>query len=66
MAACLTIDCGDCQLRHSDACGDCVVSFLLNREPEDAVIIDAAEERGLRLLSQAGLVPELRFEAKIS
>ena len=43
------------------ACDDCVVSFLLGREPDDAVVIDADEARAMRMLERAGLVPTLRF-----
>ncbi len=60
----MCIDCHGCAFVDTDACRDCVVTFLLNREPDDAVIIDAAEARGLRLLEQAGLVPGIRFEAR--
>jgi hypothetical protein len=56
----LTIDCDDCQLQGTSACDDCVVTFICGREPDDAVVIDAAEHRALRLLSSAGLLPELR------
>lgn len=56
----LRIDCDECALQHSDACGDCVVSFLCTREADDAVIIDVAEVRALRLLSDTGLAPRLR------
>jgi len=47
-------------MQHTEACDDCVVSFILKRDPEDALIIDAAEQRAVRLLSSAGLVPGLR------
>ena len=57
----LTIDCDRCALNKTDACDDCVVSFLLRREPDDAVVIDAEEARAMRLLGHAGLVPVLRF-----
>ena len=57
----LTIDCDCCTLRGTAACDDCVVSFLLEREPEDAVVIDADEARAMRMLERAGLVPTLRF-----
>ena len=60
----LTIDCDCCTLRHTDACDDCVVSFLLEREPEDAVVIDADEARAMRMLERAGLVPTLRFSSR--
>ena len=57
----LTIDCDCCTLRDTTACDDCVVSFLLGREPDDAVVIDADEARAMRMLERAGLVPTLRF-----
>jgi hypothetical protein len=57
----LTIDCECCTLRDTDACDDCVVTFLLGREPDDAVVIDADEARAMRMLERAGLVPTLRF-----
>jgi hypothetical protein len=54
------ISCDECTMQASSACADCVVTFICGREPDDAVIIDAAEERALRLLAGAGLVPGLR------
>ena len=57
----LTIDCDRCALRDTAACSDCVVTFLLGREPDDAVVIDADEARAMRMLERAGLVPTLRF-----
>jgi hypothetical protein len=57
----INIDCDSCSLQHTDACDDCMVSFLLDREPEDAVVIDADEARAMRMLEKAGLVPSLRF-----
>ena len=56
----LTIDCDTCPMRETPACDDCVVTFICNREPDEAVIIDAAEERAVRLLIRSGLVPTLR------
>ena len=61
----LTIDCDCCALRGTAACDDCVVSFLLEREPDDAVVIDADEARAMRMLEHAGLVPTLRFSARV-
>jgi hypothetical protein len=57
----LTIDCDCCALKETSACEDCVVTFLLGREPDDAVVIDADEARAMRMLQRAGLVPSLRF-----
>ena len=47
----------------TSACDDCIVSFIVNREPGDAVVVDADEERALRSLSDGGLVPRLRHES---
>lgn len=54
------IACDECQMQDSDACSNCVVTFICSREPDDAVIVDVAEERAIRMLAEAGLVPELR------
>jgi hypothetical protein len=59
----LTIDCADCRHRDTPVCDECVVTFLVGREPDDAVVIDAAEARAVRLLEQAGLVPGVRHAA---
>ena len=56
----LLIDCATCVVRHTDACDDCVVTFMCGHEREQAVIIDVAEYRALRLLHEGGLVPRLR------
>ena len=60
----LTIDCDRCALRETATCDECVVTFLLGREPDDAVVIDADEARAMRMLERAGLVPTLRFDAR--
>ena len=51
-------------MAHTSACDDCIVSFIVNREPGDAVVVDADEERALRSLSAGGLVPRLRHLSK--
>jgi len=56
----ISISCDDCELQHTDACADCLVTFVLGREPHDAVVVDVAEARAIRMLGRAGLVPELR------
>lgn len=60
MSDVVRIDCDECVAQHSDACDDCVVTFLCSREPDEAVVIDVAEARALRLISDAGLAPRLR------
>jgi hypothetical protein len=62
----ITIECDRCVLLDTSACAGCLVSFVLDREPGDAVIIDANEARALRVLSDAGLVPASKFEAAAS
>jgi hypothetical protein len=59
-----TISCDDCCMRDTSACDDCVVTFLCDREPDDAVIIDAGEARAMRMLNRAGLVPMLRHRPR--
>lgn len=64
MADVLTIDCDDCSFAGTACCDDCVVTFLCGREPDEAVVIDVAEARAVRLLGQAGLVPALRHRRR--
>jgi hypothetical protein len=53
------IDCDECVMQATEACDDCVVTHILGREPGHAVVLDLAEERALRTMSDAGLVPGL-------
>ncbi|HXZ83408.1 MAG TPA: hypothetical protein VED84_06665 [Acidimicrobiales bacterium] len=59
-----TISCDTCSHEGSAICADCVVSFLLGRDPGDAIIIDAAEARTVRLFERVGLLPALRHEER--
>lgn len=54
------IDCDTCELQHSDACADCIVTFLCGRPAAEPVVVDLAEARALRTLGAAGLAPPLR------
>jgi hypothetical protein len=58
------IDCRECVMRGTRACEDCVVTFIVEREPGDAVIVDADEERALRTLGDSGLAPQLRYRPR--
>lgn len=60
----ITVECETCVMRDTDACRDCVVTFLVDRDPDDAVVIDAEEARAMRMLEQAGLLPSLRFRQR--
>lgn len=57
----MVIDCDDCVMAGTEACDDCMVTFLVNREPGEAVVFDAAEEREIRMLQGEGLLPRLRL-----
>jgi hypothetical protein len=56
----LVIDCDECAMQGTSACADCVVTFICSRSPGEAVVVDVAEERAIRLLAGAGLLPRLR------
>ncbi len=60
----MVIDCAECCMRDTDACTECVVSFVVSREPGDAVVFDVAEERAVRMLVGAGLVPASRHSGQ--
>lgn len=55
----MVIDCDACLVR-GPACAGCVVSVMLGAPP-DGVELDEAEERALRVLADAGMVPRLRL-----
>ena len=59
-----TISCDDCIMQGTDVCHGCVVTFICDREPDEAVVIDVADARSVRLLAEAGLVPELRHRRR--
>jgi hypothetical protein len=59
------IDCDECVMQHTSACEDCMVSFIVRREPGEAVVFDVAEARALRSLSKVGLVPGLRHRTRV-
>ena len=47
-------------MRDTPTCDDCVVTFLCEREPDEAVLLDLSELQALRRLAAAGLAPELQ------
>ena len=56
----LHIDCDECAMQHTEACADCVVTFLCDRDGQAPVVVDLVEARAIRMLGDAGLVPRLR------
>lgn len=63
----IIITCESCAMRHSDHCDDCMVTFLCDAgaAPPQAVVLDLAEVRAVRLLAAAGLVPSLKHREAI-
>ena len=59
----MVIDCEACAMRQTDTCHDCVVPFVISTDPGEALVVDFAELRAIRLLGEAGLVPRLRHRA---
>ncbi|HYZ94073.1 MAG TPA: hypothetical protein VFA34_16995 [Actinomycetota bacterium] len=63
--AAVLISCDACAMQHTDHCRDCVVSALLEPSPRRrGVVVDAEEERALRELAHAGLIPEIRMRPR--
>jgi hypothetical protein len=60
----LCIDCDECILQDTEACGDCVVSFLCGVEASGPVVVDLAQVRAMRLLDEGGLAPPLRHRRR--
>ncbi|MDO8391825.1 MAG: hypothetical protein Q7V57_15225 [Actinomycetota bacterium] len=54
------ISCDTCVMDGSADCADCVVTHLLSPAPREAVVLNLAEVRAMRLLAEAGMVPTLR------
>ena len=64
-----TISCDECVMQATSACGDCVVTFLLDespaheRSPAVRVDLDDEQARVVQLFGRAGMVPRLRHVA---
>lgn len=61
----MLIECDTCVMQHSDHCKDCVVSALVDPKPRrGALVVDADEERALRELAGAGLIPQIKMRSR--
>ncbi len=56
----VVVDCDQCLVRSTGACGDCIVTVLLGAPPA-GIEIDAQEMAALEVLADAGCVPPLRL-----
>ena len=61
----ITISCDTCIMRATRACDDCMVTAIAGADEPRAVVLDLAEQRAVRLLAAAGLVPALRHREAI-
>ncbi len=61
----ITASCSDCSMANSEHCPDCLITFICGREPDDALVIEAAEERAVRMLARAGLIPSLKHVQRV-
>jgi hypothetical protein len=63
----MLISCDTCTMQHSSHCKDCVVQAVVAPSPRTgAIVVDADEERALRELASAGLIPEIRMRRRRS
>lgn len=63
----MLISCDTCAMQHSHHCRDCVVSALVEpKQRKGALVVDVDEERALRELASAGLIPEIRMRRRRS
>jgi hypothetical protein len=62
----MLISCDTCAMQHTDHCRDCVVTALADPQPrQGGLVIDADEERALRALADAGLIPEIQMRRRL-
>jgi len=65
-----TISCDECVMQATSACGDCVVTFLLDessanqRAPAPLIDLDDEQARVVQLFGRAGMVPRLRMASR--
>jgi hypothetical protein len=65
----ISISCDECTMQCTSACADCVVTFLVSdeheqaRAPDDAesIVLDRDQARVVQLFGAAGMVPRLRY-----
>ena len=57
----MLIDCDECVMQDTSACGDCVVTVLLAGQSLRRIQLDDSESEAIDNLADAGLVPHLRL-----
>jgi hypothetical protein len=63
----IVIACDDCAMQCTPTCDDCVVSYVLRVDDEqpEPLTLDVAEERVVRLLAEAGMIPALQYRLAV-
>ena len=59
----MRIDCTQCEMYRTEQCDDCLVTALLH-PPAAPVEIDQDLDPSLQTLSEAGLIPVLKFRPR--
>lgn len=62
----LTIDCNRCVMQHTNACDDCVVSYIVGQDANEPIVLDFNERRACEILKDVGLVPTNRFSERLN
>lgn len=64
--ASMVISCGDCVMRMTSHCAECMVTYLCDDSVAGSGQVSLSHDEVLALgrLSHAGLVPELRFRSQ--
>ena len=50
-------------MKDTDACHDCIVTYMCDRPAEEAVVVNLADFRAMKALAEAGLVPDLQHRS---
>ena len=61
----MIIDCDECVMQATSACGDCIVTVLLAADAQGPVHLDNEEQTALGNLADAGLVAPLRLVPRL-
>ncbi len=63
----IVIVCDECAMQCTSTCDDCVVTYVLRADDEApaSLTLDVAEERAVRLLEQAGMIPALQYRVAV-
>lgn len=59
MSTTYVFDCSDCIGGETERCDECIVNFLVGRDVGVSLTIDEEELRAIRVLADAGLVPDV-------